>query len=141
MVNVSARGRARADAQDRCDGVGSGEIGHEPSGREQARGPFVFMGGVSRQHLTACRPECVYAVAECEQHVAQACTKAAFAGGIKGRLQSASPVPISLVKSQSGGLWAIEREDRRAAFARRSEFKWFQSKLSRVRVRFTAAAA
>lgn len=48
---------------------------------------------------------------------------------------------ITVVNAPEQRLWAIKREDRRAAFARRSELRLCQSKLSRVRVRLIDAAA
>ena len=48
---------------------------------------------------------------------------------------------IRAVNAPERRLWAIRREDRRAAVARRSELTLFQSKVSRVRVRLIDAAA
>jgi hypothetical protein len=70
MVIVSARGRARTDAQSRSDGRGSAVIGNEP----RRKPGFLF-------------------------------------------------VQIIVVDAPERRLWAIKREDSRAAFARLSEWK------------------
>jgi hypothetical protein len=64
MVGGSVRGRARADVQDRCDGVGSGESAERPLGPQGLWRAFslrhslveLWSGGLGQKNAKTARP-------------------------------------------------------------------------------------